>query len=214
MNFAQDGSRTSQNYWGIGAVILLHIVLIYALVAGLARKVVDIIRPPAELQIVQEIIPPKPPEPPKLIKPKTPTPPPKIQPTFVPKAEVKVAETPVPVIAAVTNTPTPPPPPVVAQPEPKPVHVSVSTSSRSGCSAPKYPEASIDNEESGTVTLALLINEDGKVIDSKIDKTSGFKALDWAAQKALSLCTFKPASTDGKPEKSWTKLQYVWKLSD
>ncbi len=217
MNFTQDGYNPSRNYAGIAVVILLHVVLIYALVNGLAQKVIDVIQQPVETQIIKEIPPVvKKPEPPKIEK-KTP-PPPKVvpPPTFVPKLEVKVAVTAAPVIA-VTEAPPPPapvaPPPPPA-PAPAPVHTAASTSARSGCSAPQYPTESQENGESGAVTLGLLIGVDGKVVDSKIEKTSGFKSLDRAAQKALSLCTFKPATTDGKPEQSWTKMQYVWKLAD
>ncbi|MFD2270900.1 hypothetical protein ACFS07_06595 [Undibacterium arcticum] len=36
--------------------------------------------------------------------------------------------------------------------------------------------------------------------------------MDKAARLALSICKFKPGTTDGKPEQSWTKVQYEWKL--
>ena len=217
MNFTQDGINPSRNYSGIAVVILLHVALIYALVNGLAQKVIDVIQQPVETQIIKEIPPPvvKKPEPPKIVKKTETPPPPKVvpPPTFVPKVEVKVAVA-APVIA-VTNTPPPPAPPAPEpKPEPAPVHTAASTSARSGCSAPQYPADSQENGESGAVTLGLLIGVDGKVVDSKIEKSSGFKSLDRAAQKALVLCTFKPATTDGKPEQSWTKMQYVWKLAE
>lgn len=78
----------------------------------------------------------------------------------------------------------------------------------STCSKPEYPRASLVNEEQGTVTLAFLISPDGGVVESKVEKSSGFKNLDKAAQKALSACKFKVKVK----EQSWTKLDYVWKL--
>ncbi len=216
MNFTQDGKNPSKNYVGIGVVILLHIIIIYALLTGLARKVVDVIQPPVETQIIKEIVPPPPekkPEPPKMVKKSVTPPPPKVipPPTFVPPVEVKVA-TPSP--AAIQVSQTPPPPAPVAPPPAAPKVTAASTSARSGCAEPEYPRDSLANEESGTVTLGLLIGADGKVKDSNIAKSSGYKALDRAAQKGLSLCTFKPATSDGQPVESWTKMQYVWKLSD
>src|SRR5450830_1890625 len=41
-----------------------------------------------------------------------------------------------------------------------------------------YPKASLMNEEQGTVSMSFLVNADGSVADSKVDKSSGFKNLD------------------------------------
>ncbi len=80
------------------------------------------------------------------------------------------------------------------------------------CDAPKYPKASLMNEETGTVTLGFLIGTDGKVLESKIENSSGSKSLDKTALAALSLCKFKPGTKDGKVEQMWTKLDFVWKF--
>ena len=77
---------------------------------------------------------------------------------------------------------------------------------------PEYPPKALRNEETGVVTLQFLIGVDGRVVESKVDKSSGYRDLDIAARNALSLCKFKPGTVDGKPEQSWTKMQYVWKL--
>ncbi|MES2295636.1 MAG: energy transducer TonB [Pseudomonadota bacterium] len=75
-----------------------------------------------------------------------------------------------------------------------------------------YPKASLVNEEQGLVSMLLLVAVDGNVLDSKVDRTSGFKNLDKAALKAFSACKFKPATKDGSPNQSWTKVEYEWKL--
>ncbi|MCL6483003.1 energy transducer TonB [Janthinobacterium lividum] len=75
-----------------------------------------------------------------------------------------------------------------------------------------YPKASLMNEEQGTVSMSFLVNADGSVADSKIEKSSGFKNLDKAAIKALSACKFKPGTKDGAPAQTWTKVDYAWKL--
>lgn len=80
------------------------------------------------------------------------------------------------------------------------------------CESPKYPKAALMNEETGTVTMGFLISTDGKVVESKIEKSSGSKSLDKAALSALSLCKFKPGSKDGKPDQLWAKVDFVWKL--
>ncbi|HAT31463.1 MAG TPA: energy transducer TonB [Janthinobacterium sp.] len=75
-----------------------------------------------------------------------------------------------------------------------------------------YPKASLMNEEQGTVTMMFLIAADGSVVESKVEKSSGFKNLDKAAIKGLGACKFKPGNKDGKAEQSWTKVDYIWKL--
>lgn len=80
------------------------------------------------------------------------------------------------------------------------------------CEPPKYPKAALMNEETGTVSMGFLIGTDGKVVESKIEKSSGSKSLDKAALTALGQCKFKPGTKDGKPEQLWAKVDFVWKL--
>jgi protein TonB len=76
----------------------------------------------------------------------------------------------------------------------------------------EYPKASLMNEEQGDVTMAFLVGADGNVMDSKVEKSSGYKNLDKAALKALSACKFKPGTKDGAVAQTWTKVDYSWKL--
>jgi protein TonB len=76
----------------------------------------------------------------------------------------------------------------------------------------EYPKASLMNEEQGEVSLAFLVSADGSVVDSKVEKSSGFKGLDKAAVKGISACKFKPGTKDGAPAQTWAKVDYVWKL--
>lgn len=76
----------------------------------------------------------------------------------------------------------------------------------------EYPKASLMNEEQGIVSMSFLVNADGSVAESKLEKTSGFKNLDKAAMKSISSCKFKPGTKDGAPAQTWTKVDYAWKL--
>jgi protein TonB len=76
----------------------------------------------------------------------------------------------------------------------------------------EYPKASLMNEEQGTTSMSFLVNADGSVADSKLEKSSGFKNLDKAAMKGLAACKFKPGSKDGAPAQTWTRVDYAWKL--
>jgi protein TonB len=99
--------------------------------------------------------------------------------------------------------------PVIKQHNPIYTQASVDANA---CEKPTYPSSSIRLQEEGTVTLAMQIGIDGRVLDARVEKSSGYKTLDKAAIAGLSLCSFKPANTDGTPENSWTKLQYAWKI--
>ena len=215
MNFAQDGKSPPRNLVGIGVVVVLHVLLIYGFLTGLARKVVEVIQQPVETKIIEEFKPPPPPPPDKPVPPppKSVAPPP----PFVPPPEVKVTPPPQDnVIAAVTNVKPPSNdlPTSVAQPsaagEAGPAHTSAKIAGN--CEKPEYPRSSLRNEEEGMVTVKLTIGADGNVLDSAVEKSSGFKDLDRATVKAWSLCHFSPAMADGKAVQSSTRMQYVWKL--
>lgn len=80
------------------------------------------------------------------------------------------------------------------------------------CTKPMYPAADLAAGHTGTVYLAFLIGADGKVKDTRIDKSSGHEGLDNSAQKAIELCSFSPAMKNGVAVRSWTKVQYIWTL--
>lgn len=207
MEYAQHQKTPANRFGGIVFVILLHGLLVYALINGLARKVVEVVKGPLETRIIQELKPPPPEAPPP--------PPPKLDlppPPFIPPPEVNVAPG-APAqntISAVSNTPPPvaAPAPVEA---PKPqVHTPPEVHS-SSCREPEYPAAAARLGESGKVVLSLLVGLDGRVTDSKIEKSSGSQRLDQAARQALSLCQFTPGSVDGKPEQAWGRIAYEFK---
>jgi protein TonB len=191
-----------------GVVVgILHIALIYALVTGLARKVVEVIIPPLETKIIEEVKPPPvdkppPPPPPKLAAP---------PPPFIPPPEVRI-ETPQQLqntITAVSTTR-----PAVEAPMPRATGASRTAAvvEASSCAKPDYPPASLRAHETGIVVLSFLIGTDGLVHDSKVERSSGFRRLDEAARKGLGLCKFRPATVDGHPEQAWARIEYEWKI--
>lgn len=214
---------------GLVIVVAFHLLLGWALATGLARKVVDVIKQPLQTKIIVETKPPPelpeapPPPPPKMAAP---------PPPFVPPPEINVALAPPPpetTISTVTTvrptTPPPPiasPPPVIAPPPAPPapapvaprqiVRTAAVIDAARSCDKPAYPSLSLRARETGTVLLGFLIGLDGIATESKIERSSGHRRLDEAARSALALCRFKPATVDGKPEKSWARIEYVWKI--
>ena len=60
MNFAQQQNDPRRRVIGFGAVLLFHLLIVYALVSGLAKKVVDVVRAPIETKVIEEIKKPPP----------------------------------------------------------------------------------------------------------------------------------------------------------
>lgn len=207
MSFASPRNPSRQAA-GVITVVVLHALIIYALANGLGHQVVEIIRSPLATRVIDDVkkTPEKvvPPPQPKLVPP---------PPPFIPLPDFKVqAAASSNAITAVTTVKpvveAPKPPPVVAEV----VRVPAAYDTSKNCAKPEYPSISRRLEETGSVMLALLVDEDGKVIDGKIEKSSGFSRLDNAALSALQLCQFKPGLANGKPEKSWARVPYTWKL--
>jgi protein TonB len=178
---------------GIGLVVLLHALLLWAISSGLARQVVRMTENTVEAVLMTEAPPPAPTPPPKTPPPKTPAPPPPAPTSTAP---------------AITQAPTPP----AAAPAAPAIRTGAVIQAGAHCAKPDYPSASRRMEEEGTVTLKFLIGADGKVLQADIEKTSGFTRLDEAARNALSKCQFRPGTVDGKPEQSWASIKYTWRL--
>jgi protein TonB len=191
----------------------------YALVNGLARKIVEVVTQPLETKIIEEIKPlpqekPPPPPPPRLAAP----PPPYIPP---PEVQVQVPQSAQAITAVTSIRPTEPvaapgqpfaaAPAPAAVPRAAPVRTSPVVDAKA-CEKPEYPPAALRAQETGVVRLAFLIDVNGSAIESKIERSSGSGRLDEAARKALGLCKFKPATVDGKPERAWAKIEYEWKI--
>jgi protein TonB len=213
MSYAEPHD-SSRRLTGIVIVIVLHIVLVYALVNGLARKIVEVIQAPLETKILEEIKPPvdkpPPPPPPKLAAP---------PPPFIPVPEVRI-DNPVASVNTITAVASakppaeapPPRPAAVAAPAP-PARTAAVVDARN-CSKPEYPAAALRAQEEGLVVLQFLIGVDGTAVDSKVEKTSGFRRLDEAARRALVLCKFKPGTESGMPVQSWARIEYLWKIEE
>src|SRR5437899_10652971 len=110
---------SSRRLTGLVAVVAFHVVLVYALVHGLARKIVEVLRQPLETKIIEEVKAPPPDKPP-------PPPPPKLAmppPPYIPPPEVQVhVPMSAPTITAVTSEPVRPPPLVPANTSAKPAY--------------------------------------------------------------------------------------------
>jgi protein TonB len=180
MDFAQQQRNPTRHLIGIGGVVLLHVLVVYALVTGLARKVVEVVKGPIEVKVIEEVIK-KPPPPPEVVPP-----PPKVAappPPFIPPPEVNIAPppTPAPAITAVTQeAPPAPQAPVIAKVPDKPAPPAPAVRSaqvvcpnyKEITAAIVYPrEALLDNIE-GDVTVEFTVTANGQVRDPVIRNSS------------------------------------------
>jgi protein TonB len=228
VDYASQQRNPGKHPVGLIVVAIMHILLGWALLNGLARKVVEVIKAPIETKIIDEVKPPPPPPPENL------PPPPKMvapPPSFVPPPEVQVANPPpapaitvtreapppAPVTLAPAPAPTPAPPAPAAPPPPKPVQAAVAAKMDVGsCDKPEYPAAALRAEATGTTKIRFTVDAAGVVSKADIERPAGasreHRLLDRAAVDALSKCRFKPGTDEnGKPVGGTTVVEYVWK---
>ncbi|WP_028217716.1 energy transducer TonB [Paraburkholderia oxyphila] len=190
----QYGARQQnpvRRYLGIGFVLLLHGLFIWALMNGLANKVVQIIQKPVDVRIIVPAKPPPPPVPVKVVQTRQPkvTPPPK---PFVPPPEVKVAPPPEPTIShqsiPVPTPVVPPPPAPVTEPAPaKPVSHEVGVvcpNAEKIRGSVAYPQEAQDNNITGDVLISFVVDAQGHVTDEKVEQSAD-PLLDRAAFNAV-----------------------------
>lgn len=173
----QQGSR---RLLGFGIVVLLHVVIAWALAAGLARKVVEVVKGPIEVKVIEEVVK-KPPPPPEVLPP-----PPKMAappPPFIPPPEINIAPPPVPAPTITAVTPEAPPAPqapVIAKPvetapPPQPAIRSAAVACpnwREVTSSIAYPrEAALEGIE-GSVVIEFTVTADGRIRDAVIRSSS------------------------------------------
>ncbi len=206
-----------KNLTGMSTVVLLHVALLAVFLHG--SKLTVFRSTPPVIDVLQSPDVPKP----KPLEPQVEEPPMARPDIFVPQPPTEIAYDTPPTVTARPLTDQPPaqPPagasgdsgakPAPAQAKAAPV-VTAAVVDAQACAKPDYPKNALRNGDTGTVMLAFLIGTDGKVAEARVEKSSGFRELDRAAQAGLSLCKFRPGTVDGVPQQSWTKMQYVWSL--
>jgi protein TonB len=225
LDYAQTQRQPGKHAVGFGIVLALHLVLGWALLNGLAQRLVEVIKSPLETKIIEEVKPPPPPPPENLPPPPKFAPPP---PSFVPPPEVNVNPPPM-AAPTITTTQVAPPPapvmvvtaPVAAAAPPAPPRVAARPAiANAGSCAPKpedYPPAAVRAEATGTTKVRFTIGADGRLTAADIARSAGssreHKMLDRLALSKLSECQFKPGTDEnGRPVGASFDVEYVWKL--
>jgi protein TonB len=188
LDYAQRERNPAKHLPSIAMVVVLHIALGYALVSGLARKVIEVIKQPIETKIIEEIKKPPPDTPPP--------PPPKLAappPPFIPPPEINIQVptiAPPPTITTVTTTPPPPSPPVVRQPPQ--VQPTVRREYKAAYRVePTFPRQALKDGISGRVVAHVVVQPSGAVSEVRIIQSTN-RIFDREVVRALSQWKFNP----------------------
>jgi protein TonB len=227
MSYVDQGMTRGRVYAIIG-VAILHALLAYAVVTGLAYNFMKKAAEDLKTFDVQEE-PPPPPEPPPPEQPQV-QPPPIVTPPPLVQTNV-----PPPPITTVTNAP---PPQITVEPPRQPTTHTCSDGSvlptTQGCPQPPrtvepaharanlasyvsdadYPASAIRAEQQGTTGFRLTVGTDGRVTGCDVTSSSGSPALDQATCRIMrSRARFTPARDDhGNPTTDSVSSRIRWVL--
>jgi protein TonB len=79
---------------------------------------------------------------------------------------------------------------------------------------PPYPPAAVRAGQQGTVMLRVMVKRDGLPSRVEIEKSSGHRLLDTAAQDQVWSWRFVPARLGTDPIESWVMVPVVFRLRD
>lgn len=211
-----DQTVSTRKIVSLSLVVLLHALLGYAFITGLAfnviKKTMDDLKtfdvedqppPPPEA-------PPPPPEVPKeVMPPPVVTPPPIVQTPTI--AAPVIMSTPTPPVIHVEAPPAPPPPPrpVISQ------AAGPKGNPGSWVTTDDYPASAIRDQVQGTSTLSFDIDAGGRIQNCRVSGSSGSSLLDDTACKLVTRRgRYTPAKDqNGQPTAGGTKtLRFTWRL--
>ena len=208
MDYAQQQRQPGKHITGITVVMVMHVLVVYALATGLARKAIDVIKAPLETKIIEEVKKPPPPDTP-------PPPPPKmvqVMPTFVPPPEVQIAQA---VIQSPISNPTPVAPPVYAPPK-APVAAPVAAPSV-GVACPnsqairteiKYPAAARKDGIQGDVLVEFTVAINGEIKDVDVKSSSN------RVFNSVSVNAVRQFKCNGQGREVRVQVPFSFKLTD
>lgn len=210
MDFARQQRNPSRHLLGFTIVVIMHVIVGYALVTGLARKVVEAIKQPIETKIIEELKKPPPDTPPP--------PPPKLAappPPFIPPPEVQIQIPVAAQLAAITAVttekppaPTPPAPPV-ARPAPTIVVGIACPNSQKVRTEIQYPKEAIQKGIAGEVLIEFTVDgRSGEIRDMKVLSSSN-RVFD-----RVSLNAVKSFNCNAQGRDVRVQVPFVFNLKD
>ena len=211
-----DQKMSGNRLTALIVVAILHIIVGYALVTGLAYSAFQKVKERVETFDVKEEKPPEEPPPPP---PDQPLPPP---PIVAPPPPISFSR-PAPMLETVTTPP--PPAPVFTTAAPAPPPPPVASKARAARSKGQnswaariqdnYPSAALRKEIEGTVGVRVTVGPDGRVSGCTVSGSSGSGDLDSAACDGMTrYARFEPAlDAGGSPTTGSFSTRIVYKIN-
>ena len=203
--YPQDSAHVSRKLIAFAAIILIHLLVIWAFVSGFANQGARYVQTILQTTVIQTEKPKDlpPPPPPVDLKERPP-----VQ-VIAPDINITIpVEAPPPPITNVTTQAVPPAPPapraIVPGTPVKPTFVPDVQD--------YYPEVSRRNAEEGRAVVKVCVNTAGKIDSVEVVYTTGHPLLDEAALKVAKAFRFKPATSEGKPVASCPNLPVKFEL--
>lgn len=196
---------TPERIVGIGFVGVLHVIAIWAIIAGLGQQILKIVEPPPINVTIDEPH-------------KAPPPPPPAQPPTVTLPNTSTVEA-VPPIFTIQDDTARRIQGQVATLQPPPEHFTIADTTASGVAGthtiPPYPMTAIRLSEEGRVMLHITISAEGSVASASVTQSSGFTDLDQSAIAwVLAHWKYKPAIRGGVAVASATDAAVVFSLKN
>jgi len=191
VDYAQSQRNPGKHLTGIVLVLILHVIIGYALVTGLGKKIIEVIKQPIETKIIEEVKPPPPDVPPPPPPPKLAAPPP----PFIPPPEIQIQAPPPPPQQVITTTTNVPPPPQAFVPSPPAPPVAQPPVRREYKAAyrvePTFPPQAIRQGIQGRVVAWVHVAPNGSVTQVEIKQSSN-RIFDREVIRAMSQWKFNP----------------------
>ena len=210
-----DQKMSGNRLTALIVVAILHIIVGYALVTGLAYSAFQKVKERVETFDVKEEKPPEePPPPPPDVAPPPPivAPPPPISFSRPAPMLETVTTPPPPAPIFTTAAPAPPPPPVASKAR---AARSKGQNSWAARIQDNYPSAALRKEIEGTVGVRVTVGPDGRVSGCTVSGSSGSGDLDSAACDGMTrYARFEPAlDAGGSPTTGSFSTRIVYKIN-
>ncbi len=221
-----DQQMSGSRVVAIIIVALIHVVIGYTLVTGLAYSAakslvervttVDINEPPPP---PEDEPPPPPPEPDTAPPPPVAPPPPINVATTPPQVQTQTTippqAPPAPIIPPAAPPGPPPPPPPPPPPSVPPKAASPRGNAGSWATNDDYPSGALRREEQGTTGVRLSVGADGRVTGCDVTSSSGSKELDDTTCRLLQRRgRFNAATANGEPVAGSWSTSIRWQIPD
>ena len=214
-----DQRMSPGRVWAIVFVAILHALLGWAFVTGLAYKFVKGVQEDLKTFDVAEEPPPPEEQPPPPEQTQQPppivAPPPLVRTNIMPPPIQTVNVAPPPII-----TPTAPPAPQAPPAPPPPPHRVEPARARANLSSyvsnDDYPASALSRNEEGTTGFTLTVGGDGRVTNCSVTSSSGSSALDSATCRIMrSRARFTPArDSNGNPTTDSVSARITWRIQE